>query len=331
MLQIAPMPTPAPARTTSDHSSAQTLPSCAACGGRLAPRVLLCGPDRLLATPGLFCVRVCERCAGAVTFPTVSPQELSAYYPTAYAPYEPAVGRAQRLVSAIVQRVQRRSALRRPPLAELTRMPAGRALDVGCGRGDLGAMLVERGWEVTGVEPSEDACAVARARGVDARCGTLEDAGLEAGRFDVAIFQHSLEHVPDPVADLARCERSLRNGGLVLITVPNFGCWQRRRFRTRWFHLDLPRHRFHFNCDALARALERAGLEPVALTTSTSSIGLPASVQYAVFGRCLFPSGLPLRIAAGACIVSYPVTRLLDRVQGEGDLLHAVARKRSRS
>ena len=38
---------------------------------------------------------------------------------------------------------------------------------------------------------------------------------------------------------------ALRPGGLVLITVPNFAWWQRRRFGNRWYHLDLPRHRVH--------------------------------------------------------------------------------------
>jgi len=60
-----------------------------------------------------------------------------------------------------------------------------------------------------------------------------------------------------------------------MISVPNFGGWQRRRFGDRWYHLDLPRHRVHFTAEAVGRALERAGLEPVSLT-NTLNVSVPA-------------------------------------------------------
>ena len=49
----------------------------------------------------------------------------------------------------------------------------GRLLDVGSGRGDLGVVLREQGWDVTGLEPSEAACQEARERGVQTVLGTL--------------------------------------------------------------------------------------------------------------------------------------------------------------
>ncbi len=201
----------------------------------------------------------------------------------------------------------------------------GRVVDVGCGRGDLAAGFVDRGWTATGVEPSPEACAVARTRGVDARVGTLADVVLEPDAYDAAVFHHSLEHTSDPVGDLEKTHAALRPGGLALITVPNFGNWQPRTMRSRWYHLDLPRHRTHFTPDGLRRALTTAGYEVERITTSTSTVGLPASIQYALFGRCLFPGGLGLRIASGLCVLVLPLARLLDR-RG-GDQLHAVARK----
>jgi hypothetical protein len=108
--------------------------------------------------------------------------------------------------------------------------------------------------------------------------------------------------------------------------VPNFGGWQAGRFESRWYHLDLPRHRVHFRPETLARAIDGAGLELVELGTSTSAVGLPASVQYAAVGRCLFPTGMALRVATGLCVLAYPLAWPLDRMGG-GDLLHAVARR----
>ena len=190
-------------------------------------------------------------------------------------------------------------------------------------------MLVEQGWNAVGVDPSEAACAVARTRGVDARQGTLADVALDAGGYDAAVFQHSLEHTNDASGDLAKIAAAIRPGGIVLITVPNFASWQRRRFGGRWFHLDVPRHRVHFTAAGLRKALRRAGLQVERINTSTSTVGLPATLQYALVGRCLFPGGLSLCIAAGLCVLALPLSRLADRLGGGGDQLHAVARRRT--
>jgi SAM-dependent methyltransferase len=187
-------------------------------------------------------------------------------------------------------------------------------------------MLIGRGWRMTGVDPSPAACASARERGVDAREGILETVELEPGDYDAAIFNQSLEHTGDPLGDLRRICAALRPGAVVAIAVPNFGGWQARRFRGRWFHLDLPRHRVHFTAPALERALREAGFEDVRTGTSTSLVGLPASIQYRIWGRCLFPEGLALRIASGLCVLTLPVARLANALGG-GDVLYATARR----
>ena len=288
---------------------------------------MLVGVDRLHSVPGSFTVERCGACGSGTTAPPASADQLSGFYPTGYGPYELPRNPLLRLISAGIRAWQSRLALRRHPLGPARAIPTGRAVDVGCGRGDLAATLVRRGWAVTGVEPSAEAGDVARARGVDVRQGTLGEVQLEPAAYDLAVFQHSLEHVPDPVADLRSVAAALRPGAVASITVPNFGSWQSRRFGSRWFHLDLPRHRVHFTETGLRRALIAAGLEPVRVETSTSSIGLPASLQYAAAGRCLFPDGLKLRVAAGLCSLTWPISRVVDLVAGSGDQLHAVARR----
>jgi SAM-dependent methyltransferase len=300
---------------------------CLACGAARLTLAVRDGADRLHRTPGTFQVLRCASCGSGRTTPDASPEELSAFYPSGYGPYELPANPAVRLASAAIRRLQAWLAVRGMPLGPLRELRPARAIDVGCGRGDLAAALVERGWSVTGVEPSPDACAVARARGVDARAGTLADVSLEPDAYAGAVFHHSLEHVTDPVADLRRVAAALEPGGVVSITVPNFGSWQARRFRSRWFHLDLPRHRVHFTAEGLRRALERAGLEEVRTHTGSSTVGLPGSVQYLVAGRCLFPEGMPLRLASAAAVLAYPLALLADRLAGQGDLLHAVARR----
>lgn len=308
-------------------STAPSSATCPACGGQLGG-ALLSSRDRLHGVPGTFTVALCDRCGLGVTLPLVEPGELAGFYPQSYGAYGLPTG-ALGLISSAIRRLQERRALRTAPLASLTALPAGRLLEIGCGRGDLGSWFIRRGWSVTGVEPSPEACVVARGRGIDARTGTLADVELEPDCYDVAIFRQSLEHVTDPVSDLRRALGALRGGGLLIVSVPNFGCWQRRRFGGAWFHLDLPRHRLHFDPAALRATLERGGFLEIQTSTSSSTAGLPASIQYSLFGRCLFPEGLARSAAFAACALTGPLAWLADRLAGGGDVLHALARKRS--
>lgn len=301
---------------------------CPICEAPL-PEPSIEAPDRLHGSSGRFQVAVCSSCGAGRTFPAASIAEQAAYYPSSYGPYAAPPNPLIRTISWGIRRFQGWRAGRTAPLDALRGSAPGRGVDVGAGRGDVAASLSRSGWRMTAIEPSEQACDVMRARGIDARAGVLGDVELEPASYEAAIFQHSLEHVDDPVADLRRALHALKPGGLVLVTVPHFGGWQARRFRGCWFHLDLPRHRVHFTRQALEHALTRAGFTVERTTTSTTPVGLPASVQYRLAGRCLFPGGLPLQVASGLCVLILPLAWALDRAAGDGDQLHVVARRPS--
>ena len=302
------------------------MTACLVCAAPLPDRGMA-AVDRLHGVPGRFTVVRCRVCGAGRTLPPSSAEQIAAYYPADYGPFAASTGRLFQLISRAIRAWQGFAASRRPPISSIAGRPPGDGLDVGCGRGDLAGWLVQRGWRMTGIEPSAGAAAVARARGVTVLEGTLGTEQLPGEAFDAAVFQQSLEHTEEPLADLQRVFAALRPGGVVCVSVPNFGSWQARRFGSRWFHLDVPRHRVHFTAAALAQALELAGFADVRTTTSTSPVGLPASLQYRVFGRCLFPGGLALRIAAGLCVLVLPLSAMSDHLLGGGDVLHAVASK----
>ena len=299
-------------------------PRCPACTGALGPPLLL-ARDLMWSVPGLFSVARCQRCELGVTLPLTDDAQLSSFYPSSYGAHSPPLTGALSLVSDGVQRLLSWQALHCAPLEHLRARPPGRLLDVGCGNGELGSWLVRRGWSVTGVEPSVEACAVSSARGLDARHGILAEVELEPRAYDAVVFRHSLEHVTDPVADLRRARGALRPGGIVILSVPHFDCWQRSRFGECWFNLELPRHRLHFNAASLRSTLAAAGFTRIATHVSTSAIALPASVQYVLAGRFMVRSGLKLRIAIALCDLIAPASWLVNRLAGAGDLLHAVA------
>jgi SAM-dependent methyltransferase len=290
----------------------------------------LCGTDRLHGTPGTFEVVPCTACGSGLTLPLVREDELGAFYPSDYNAYAlPAVPLLRAAATALFRWRYWRG-VRRPPLGALRRRPPGRLLDVGGGRGDLGVTVKPLGWRVTSIDPSQAACAEARQRGVDSEAGTLTAPPERvAGPYDAIVFQHSLEHVVDPATDLAIAHGLLADGGLVLITLPNFASWQARRFGPAWFHLDLPRHRAHFTPRGLEALLHRSGFEQIAVSTSTSSDGLPMSLQYRLHGHRVAPGALRLALTALGLLAT-PVTMMLNSLAGAGDFLHAVAVARSR-
>jgi SAM-dependent methyltransferase len=298
--------------------------TCPVCGSPPADACAISGPDRLHGVPGTFCVAVCSECSGGWTLPHADESELGAFYPDTYGAYvleHGFLGAIQRAG----QRVLMDFAVSRPPLDTLTKRPPGALLDVGCGRGDLGAALVRHGWRVSGIDPSPAACDLARSRGVDAHVGTLASVTLSPESFDAVVMTHALEHVAEPRVDLARIRDLLRPGGVVVISVPNFGSWQQRRFDTDWFPLELPRHRTHFTATSLATALRSVGFESVSVRSgSDNGFALLASLQYRHAGRLVVTRGP----AAWAMYAFSPVNRLVDRTRGNGALLHAVARRR---
>jgi hypothetical protein len=112
---------------------------------------------------------------------------------------------------------------------------------------------------------------------------------------------------------------------LLLLSVPNFGSWQRRLLGEDWYPLDLPRHRTHFTEDALHRVLTKAGFELSVIGPTSDAATLFASLQYALAGRLVLQRP-PIAWAGyvGHAVLS-PINWGIDRVRRDGAFLHAVA------
>lgn len=156
----------------------------------------------------------------------------------------------------------------RPDVAALVPPDCRRVLEVGCGAGELGRVLKERGCFVAGVELVPEAAEAARRRldqvvTADVEAGPLP---FPPGSFDAVVFADVLEHLLDPWRVLRQTADLLAPGGRVIASIPNVQnadvIW--RLLRGRWDYrergiLDRGHLRF-FTLHGVRGLFEQAGL-----------------------------------------------------------------------
>lgn len=272
----------------------EILENCLLCGK--AGETLYAGlSDRQETEEGGFGLRRCAHCGFVWLSPRPGREELPAFYPKDYYAYQvpetvpgnAGMGRGvrdtiRRLILSetfgyahLGPRTRWASLVGRvlgaiPPLRQRAAfgwedlfpcyVPNGRLLDVGCGAGTYLARMRELGWDVYGVDLSQDAARVAKERyGIPVEVGMLPEVRYSEGMFAVVTMNHVIEHVPDPLAYLAECWRILAPGGQLIIHTPNMVSFASRLFGKNWKALDPPRHLVLFSPSTLRACVQRSG------------------------------------------------------------------------
>lgn len=106
----------------------------------------------------------------------------------------------------------------------------GQVLELGCYKGDMTEQILAYFPTITAMEAASDLVEAVRARfpdRVDVICTTFEAANLER-RYDNIFLVHTLEHLDDPVAVLARIRQWLSVRGRLFVAVPNANALSRQ-------------------------------------------------------------------------------------------------------
>lgn len=180
-----------------------------------------------------------------------------------------------------------------------------RVLDVGCGFATTSARIQKLGNYVTGIDASPEIVSVARqrlGRIVHADLEAFETVATDLGSvtFDVLIFADVLEHLVWPVSTLQRYLVFLREGGTVIVSLPNVGLWSVRfaHLLGNWNYADtgvLDRTHLRFFTGKSARwMLGEAGLEPVRTTYNPGLVRpfVPLAKKFLAGGESSDPSAL---------------------------------------
>ena len=130
-------------------------------------------------------------------------------------------------------------------------------LDIGSGSGNL---LLRLGYisglnNFTGIDPfiEKDIC---HPNGIKV---LKKDIFETDGEWDIVMFHHSLEHMPNPKEVLKKAFSLLKKGGLCMIAIPVCDSYAFRHYREDWVQLDAPRHLYIYSKKSCRLLAEEAG------------------------------------------------------------------------
>jgi SAM-dependent methyltransferase len=130
-----------------------------------------------------------------------------------------------------------------PPIGDFLRIAnikfENAILDVGSGEGELLFLMHQYGFlNLSGIDPFISANKNPF-KGLYFIKGSIKDVNE---KYDLIMFNHSLEHVADPREDLLKAATLLNPNKYVLIRIPVIGGYAWRTYGVNWVQLDAPRH-----------------------------------------------------------------------------------------
>jgi SAM-dependent methyltransferase len=274
---------------------------CPLCEGESC-RPVLSGPDWYYGVAGEFRVVECQTCRHCYMNPAPTEETLAECYPSGYSPHrsgqnepapsQPSAAETPTSTSSPPSRrpwylapwfrkipgpralyywlTDTRSQFIPPIKNTSIDQHAPRGIELGCATGDFLLALRRAGWDAEGIDIVEPALEVARRRGLRVQNGDPSRIDLAPGEYDAAFAWMVVEHLPHPKEALARVHAALKPEGWFCFSVPNFGSWERRVFKSHWKGTDLPRHLQHFTRSRLRSMLADAGFVDVRIIDQPS-------------------------------------------------------------
>lgn len=214
----------------------------------------------LFLTQEPFKILECKDCGLLYTTPRPNKDEIGKYYKSDeyYSHQENKEG----FIPKVYEKVKSINLKNKYTIAtEKTRK--GKILDIGCGVGDFLHTMEQQGWEGTGVEPSEEAKAIAKNRIKAQLLSSEEQENLIDGSFDVITMWHVLEHVDALRWQIQQLYRLCKPGGRIIIALPNYKSYDGQYYKAAWAAYDVPRHLNHFNEETIIKIFEESHLKHI--------------------------------------------------------------------
>lgn len=190
------------------------------------------------------------------TYP--EPNNLYSYYNSE--DYISHTDSANNLVEKLYQHIKKYNLKRKVNLINKYTDSDKTLLDIGAGTGAFLKSAKQNGWETYGIEPSENARALALKKGLELK----ENLDLLDKRsFKVITLWHVLEHLPDLELQIDKITSLLHRDGTLMIAVPNFNSYDAEYYKEYWAAYDVPRHLSHFSQLSIRKLFAKSGMKLV--------------------------------------------------------------------
>jgi SAM-dependent methyltransferase len=275
---------------------------CRLCGS-IGPHQILVVREMMYGTQEQFEYYSCAACDTLQIVNVLEGEELMRHYPSDYYSSNVSVSAWPRVLQWLIAQQDRFKvhtggrlvgALMAAPLPDgIVRLGTGgdavrmlgqlavehdaRILDVGCGGGALLDRLARVGFKnLSGADPFIAADGETH-WGVPLMKRYLNQV---TGEFDLIMFNHSLEHVPDPIATLKVACEKLAAGGICLVRLPTTSSEAWTVYKADWVQIDAPRHIVIPSRNGMALAADKVGLRVEKTFDDSNLVQFMASEAY---------------------------------------------------
>jgi len=166
-----------------------------------------------------------------------------------------------------------------------------KVLDIGCGNGVLLRQFQKRGCICFGSDPSPWAREYAEQYGYKL-LPRIEEAGLAPNFFDIITTTSTLEHIARPIEHLKHIIAAVKEGGIIYLTVPNYGSLPIRLRLVKGRLVDPPGHCNYFTATTLRNLFVQKGIKENISQVRVRSYGIPEI--HAVYR--LFSKKIPITV-----------------------------------
>lgn len=229
-----------------------TINSCPVCGSRSFSDYLEL--KDFFLTQETFNLQQCASCGFVFTNPHPDDKSLPKYYDSP--DYLSHHSQGFNIIRLVYQGLRKINIKNKFSLVQRL-IPGGSLLDIGCGTGELLHYFQKKKWNVTGIEPFDQAREFAIMNyGLDVR-EEFGIRGLPQNSFDVITLWHVLEHVADLEGRIREIFGLLKSSGYVVVALPNLNSWDALHYGENWAAFDVPRHLHHFSKSTIVPLLEK--------------------------------------------------------------------------
>lgn len=236
----------------------ETLTSCPLCNSDSLVPFLEC--TDYTVSKELFTIVQCGSCGFRFTNPRPEESKAGAYYQSD--DYISHSNTSKGLVNGLYQQVRKITLKRKlQQVNSVSGKSNGSLLDLGCGTGEFLNTCKQNGWNVKGIEPSQNAREFATKNyGLE-----VQDAGawnaFGDNTFDVVTAWHVLEHVYDLAGTIQQVKRMLNANGVFVVALPNCSSADAEFYGKFWAAYDVPRHIWHFTPAHVKSFFEKQGFK----------------------------------------------------------------------